>query len=196
MLSTNISIYGLDEIKDYLSNDRINKALAIGVGEAVLQIHNALTHAVFTKYNRPNDLNKALQRSSSIAETGRGFIRDGLVYKDTITGLSQFPYTKELGNLNEPKLRKGLVHTVSVVRGQAKKVHGKYGYGGFTQRVGKRVVMLERMQKATWIGKERAPITAIFAMNLVDMANVMFKTDTNVKNAIDNVENIIIDKFI
>lgn len=197
MPNVTLDIYGLDEIKTYLSSDRINKSLAIAVGESVLHLHGVLATSVFARYSRPNDINKALVSKSSIVETGKGFIRNGLEYRDTETNLAQFPYTKEPNtNLNEPKIRKGIVHRVTVKRGIIKKVHGKHGYGGFTQRAGNRVIMYERDQKATWYGKERAPISRLYSINLVSMVKAVYEHDPKVKQALNNLENTIIDRFI
>lgn len=199
MLKATIDIYGLNEIKDYISSDRISKQLALGVAETVLQLHTALKHSVFIKYREPNDLEKAFVRNSSIMKSGKGFIEQGLIYQDGPVDLSRFPYTKEWGNLNEPKVRKGFVHTTTVVRNRPKVVHGKYGYGGFTnsrRSGGYAKFIYERMQKATWIGKERAPLRVLQSLNLVDMATIAYTYDEGVKKVLNNVENIIIDNFI
>jgi len=203
MNNLSLSIFGLDDIKEYLNPDRINKSLAIGVGEAVLQLHNALRTSVFQRYERPNDLNKALIRRNSIAETGRGFIKDGLLYKDTSTNMASFPYTptiqsrlhplnlnKEWGNLYESKPKKGLVHSASVVRRQTKVIHGKYKKGGFVVRKSGKVVMLQR------ISQERYPVKGVYGLNLIDMALIRLASDNTVKHTLDRLELAILERFI
>jgi hypothetical protein len=200
-----IDVFGLKEIKEYLNSDRINKRLAIGVGEAVLQLHNSLRTSVFQRYDTNNDLNKALVRHSGLAATGKGFIRDGLVYKDSLKNLANFDYNPKFttlpsplskspywGNLNAPKVRKGLVHNVKVVRGKQVTVRGKHGKGGFVKR-GKtsgKLFMLER------ISSERFPIRIVSGLNLIDMALIRLAHDAKVKLALNNLELTILDKFI
>lgn len=196
MSKITLDIYGLSEIKEYINPKRINKALAQGVGLAVLQIHSALRESVSARYTRPNDVNKALVRKAGLTETGKGFIKSGLEYKSPLVPLTRNVTDITKGNLREEKPRKGMVHSVTIKRGSQKKSHGKHGFGGFTQRVNGRLVMFERKQKATWIGKERAPLRVMFAPNVTDKINIMLSHDANVKRVIDKVENIILDEFI
>jgi hypothetical protein len=205
MNNLSLSVFGLDDIKEYLNPDKISKSLAMGVGEAVLQLHSALRTSVFQRYDANNDLNKALVRNSGLAATGRGFIKDGLLYKDTRKNLANFAYNPKFtslptplsdssywGNLNEPKVRKGLVHNVKVVRGIQVTVRGKHGYGGFVKR-GKssgKLFMLERTSSA------RFPIRIVSGLNLIDMALIRLAHDDTVKNALNNLENTIIERFI
>jgi len=200
MATIKLDVFGLEEIKDYINPDRINKQLAIAVGETVLQLHMAMKHAVFTRYSPPNDLDRAFKRSSSLVTTGKNFITNGLTYTASIPSLSQFPYTSELGNINPEAVRKGRVYSTTVVRGQVKTVYGKQHFGGFVagrQAGSYQKFMYERMQQATWISKGvRAPVRVLQAMSLVDMANVVYTYDPQVQQILNNVESIILEKFI
>jgi len=200
MSSTKIEVFGLEEIKDYINQDRINKKLAIAVTTTILQLHVAIKHAVFTRYTANNDLEKALNRSSSLQTLGKNLITDGLVYSAPDIDLSNFPYTSELGNINAGASKQGKVFSTTVVRGQTKVVYGKQHYGGFVagrQSGSWQKFMYERKQKATWLSKGvRAPVRVLQAMNVVDMANVVFKYDPEVQRVLNNVESIILENFI
>lgn len=190
---TNISIYGLDEVKEYINPDRIKKELSIGVGLAVLQLHSALKTSVYAKYNVKQDkIESALVGKVAMTQTtGRNFILNGLEYRSSHTDLAKFPYTKALGNINLGAKRPGMVHTVSVRRGSAKVVYGKDHRGGFTQRNGRYgVQMFERKSKA------RFPLRILFGPSVVQMLNTSFEHDPKVKAVLNNLEQTIIDNFI
>ena len=198
-----VNIYGLDEVKKYISPERINSKLQASLGIVVLQLHNTLKTSIFQRYERPNNLDKALKRSSSLVKTGQGFIEAGLIYEDTVNNIAKFGYTPtiqsrlhplslnpEWGNLDKAKIRKGLVHSATVVRGQTKVLHGKYKKGGFAIKAVGRVRIVERTSKS------RYPIKNIYSLNLIDMARIRIKHDPKVANAIDTLEKQIIDNFI
>ena len=205
MSSVSLDFFGLDEIKDYINIDRINKQLAIGVAETMLQFHSVMKHAVFTRYNPPNDLDKALLKSNSLQSTGKDFIKYGLIYVAPVVSLSVFSSSSDfvMGNINMGASKKGTVFSASVKRGSSKIVYGKQHYGGFIAGRTKgsfTKYMYERMQQATWIGsgkdRIRAPIRVLWSMDLVDMALYVYNNDAEVKKAISLVEETIIEKFI
>lgn len=190
---TNISIYGLDEIKEYINPNRINKELAIGVGLAVLQLHRDLKSSVFTRYNVDQAKIEAalVGKVAKTQTTGKNFIHNGLEYRSGHTDLAKFPYTKALGNINPGAKRQGQVHTVSVKRGNAKIVYGKEHRGGFTQRNGRYgVQMFERKSKA------RFPLRLLFGPSIVTMINTAYEYDPKVKESLNSLEQTIIDNFI
>ena len=202
MATTKLEVFGLDEIKDYINPDRINKQLAIAVGGTILQLHVALKHAVFTTYNSNNDLDRAFNKSSSLVKTGKSLISAGLTYTANTPSLSAFSSSSSfvMGNINIGATRKGTVFSATVRRGQTKVVTGRDHRGGFVagrKKGSYTKFMYERKQHATWISKGvRAPVRVLQSMSLVDMANVVFKYDTEVKRILDNVESIILEKFI
>jgi len=190
---TNISIYGLDEVKEYINPDRIKKELAIGVGLAVLQLHREIKHSIYTRYNvDQSKIDSALSgRSSSTQTTGRNFIKDGLEYRSAHTDLAKFPYTWAMGNINPGAKRQGKVHSVTVKRGTTKIVYGKEHRGGFTQKNGVRgTQMFERL------GKSRLPLRLLFGPSVVQMVNTVYDYDPKVKEVLNNLEQTIIDNFI
>jgi hypothetical protein len=201
MYNLSVDVYGLNEIQEYINPKRINKELAIGVGIAVLQLHNTLKTEIFQRYNVPNNITTALVGGISPPTLGRNSILSGLNYKDTPQDLSRFPYTPAYQN----RKKRGQVFETTVVRGQTKVVHGKYGYGGFVApRRGETkggptysLFMYERKQKATWLSKGvRAPFRIIQTLTLVDMVNIALIYNPKVKVELNKLEQTIINNFI
>ena len=191
----NLSPYGLEEIKEYLNPSRINKGIAIGVHDAVLQIHDALRSAVARKYTFRDSLDTALVgRSISNVEIGKNFIRNGLQYVDKQKDLSKFPYT--LGAI----IRNGTIHNVEVVRGRSKRLRGRSGQGGFVPRKKgappTRFGFKGETQMFERIGRSRYPLRLLLAPSLSDAATRMYDTDKQVQQVLQHVEETILDKFI
>ncbi len=193
---TNISIYGLDEIKEYINPNRINKELAIGVGLAVLQLHRDLKSSVYTRYNVDQAKIEAalVGKVAKTQTTGKNFIKDGLEYRSGYTDLAKFPYTKALGNINPGAKRDGPVHVVSIKRGGYKLLRGKQSRGGFSAPNKTKpqygIQMFERQSKA------RFPLRILFGPSIVTMLNIAYEYDPKIKESLNRLENTIIDNFI
>ncbi len=176
---------GLDEIKDFINPNRINKQLAIGVGIAVKQLHRSLVHATYTRYNIEQSKieNSLVGGFASNQRAGRGFILDGLTYRSGYRDLAKFPYTKEWGKINRGY---GFVHSVTVVRGQTRVVYGKDHRGGFTARNGSYgIQMFERTTNA------RYPLRLLFGPSIVDMLLTSFNYSPEVRQSLDTFEQTI-----
>jgi hypothetical protein len=211
MSNISIKVDGLKEIKDYINPKRINKALALGVSEAVTQLHNSMRSAIKDRYALNRSLDSVLvSNQASSVKQGKGFILQGLEYKIKPIDLSKYPYTFYPGNINAGATRPGRVHVVEIVKGQKRIVHGKDHFGGFVPRKGSladpgklvRIVnkdlpstppgglMLERKTDA------RHPVRVLYGPSLAQLAITVYKHNQKVKQTLDNLENIIIEKFI
>ena len=55
-----IEISGIEELKKTINVSRIQKSIALGVGQAALAIHSELRSEVARRYKTPSDLNSVL----------------------------------------------------------------------------------------------------------------------------------------
>lgn len=210
MANFNVAIYGLDEIKNYINPNRVNKALAMGVNKAVLSLHSALQTSVNSYYKVDKPLSSVLIGSSTSSQRqGKGFITNGLAYKDVPVDLSKFVVDYYAGNIN-PATKQGRVHVVEVIRGRKVVSRGKDGRGGFVPRYGSLAnpsravllknrdlpnrpagkLMLERRTSA------RYPLRVLYAPSLAAMAASRFEKDSKVKQVLDSLESTILEDFI
>ena len=51
-----VNLLGLSEVKDYFSDKRIKKAVAIGLAKFTLEVHSVLRTAVHNRYTGNQDL--------------------------------------------------------------------------------------------------------------------------------------------
>lgn len=186
-----VNLLGLSEVKDYFSDKRIKKAVAIGLAKFTLEVHSVLRTAVHNRYTGNQDLDKQLIKSKQTVKFGKGVLSAGLQYKIKRQDLSKFNYTTTYGALHRGD---GWVHTVEVVRGHKKVLKGKSGRGGFTPRVGgnrythgkaKRIFrggaqMLERT------GGKRLPLRVLYAPDTRNMINRALDKDPKVQETINN----------
>lgn len=184
------TIYGLDEIKEYINPNRINRELAKGVGSAVKELHATLAHSVFEKYNIKRTLDTVLiGKSISNVTFGKNQISSGLEYRHESTYLSDYVTDVFDGNIKAEAKRPGRVHVVTVIRGRPRIVRGKSGNGGFIPKGWSRP-MFER------VGQGKYPLRLLYGMSLSQMAETVFTYDPKVQRAIDQIENLILEKFI
>lgn len=193
-------IYGLDEIKNYLDKGRIEKSIAQGVGFAVLSLHKQLSLEVKNEYNTRDSLDKALiGKAGSITKSGKNFIEAGLEYRTVYRDLSKFSPKWYWGNINDNTVQQGRVHTVEVRRGKRQIVYGKRHLGGFMPRnregTPKRIYrggnqMFERL------GRSKTPLRLLLGPSLSMMAKRTFESNKNMKKYVDDLESLIIEKFI
>ncbi len=176
----------LENFKKTFNTNRIPADIANGVGKAVKQLHASIEHAVATRYKTSKPLSSVLVGGSiSNVVFGKNVIRGGLEYKFVPVGLASFfSPPAELGNINEGAKRPGFVHSVEIIRGQRKVVHGKEHRGGFIP-LGWKSPMFERMSKA------RLPLRTLYAPSLSQMASHVVNTDAGVQFQINNIAEII-----
>jgi hypothetical protein len=181
----NLKLEGLEDLKQSLSQGKLDKQLVIGLGQIALQLHNVLNSQVQSVYATNRSLNSVLvNKTQSDVKRGTTFIQAGLAYNFVPLNLSQYPqYSHHKGNINAVASKPGLIQQVTIVRKRPYRViKGKLGYGGFVPsnkrevRVGK--WMLERLQKETWLAPGiRAPTRPLFGPTLSQMASTQFNLD-------------------
>jgi hypothetical protein len=195
--------FGLNDIKEYININRINKDLARGVNEAVLSLHSALREKVAQNYNFKHSLDSVLiGKSISNVKQGKNFITAGFGYKAKFIGLSKFSHDSFVGNINPGAQKPGRVERVVVRKGRKSIVYGKQHHGGFIPRYGNLknpgnaklfgghgARMLERL------GSSRFPVRMLFGPTLASAALHIYSTDRDVQRKIDEFENTIL-KFI
>lgn len=131
-----VNLQGLQKLQKLHAGGRIEKKLALSLGEATTRLHNELRFAVKRDYAIRDDLDSVLvNRTTSTVKTGRNLIEAGLSYRYKPRDLSKFPFTWVWGNIN-PATREGRVHSVTVRRGKTKIVFGKSHHGGFVPGAG------------------------------------------------------------
>jgi hypothetical protein len=191
------AIEGLKELQEALDSKRIKKGIALGLNRFTKEFHSAISFEVTKRYNvKSNALDSVLEKNpSSSVEFGKSIIRNSLTYKYKPKDLSKYPYTIRWGNLYQPKLKQGWIHTVEVVRGRKKVVYGNHKYGGFTPRSGGKLVrkayggqMLER------VGKERKPLKLLLGPSLSELAAMVVKNNNGkIGQTLNNLESYIIE---
>jgi len=198
MATTTVGIYGLKEVKDKFSKEKLKDATAKSLAIAVIQLHNSLKSAVFRRYTARNNLDKQLVRRSSIVSFGKGIVESGLIYNVQINDLSKFPTTWYWGNIN-PADRKGRVHTVTIIRGNKKVSHGKDQRGGFQPRDSRGKVSRifnKGSQMFERTSSKKLPLRVLYGPNTANMINWALHNDKSVHKVIDALELNIIDNFI
>jgi len=200
MATTKVEIYGLKEVKERYSRERLSKVVAKEIALATLNLHGALKSAIFRRYTANNQLDKQLVRRSSTSSFGKSIVAEGsLVYRIKTADLSKFPTTWYWGNINAGASRQGRVHTVTVIRGGQKVVLGKGHRGGFQPRDSggspKRLFrggsqMLERTSD------KRFPLRVLYGPNTRNMISWALNNGPNVAKVMDNLVLDIIDNYI
>ena len=95
-----IEISGIEELKKTINVNRIQKSIAVGVGQAAKFVHTELRSDVAQRYKTIGDLNSVLIRSSiSDVTFGRGILKGGLEYKHVPVDLAKYFDSAELGNI-------------------------------------------------------------------------------------------------
>lgn len=206
MSTINISVLGLDDLQEVIDPKRIRRQLAEDIGRELLTFHSVLKSSIFNTYTANNDLDKRLVgKRVSLRDTGKNFIKGGLTYTIKQADLSKFPFSASWGNINAGATRRGLVHKVTVKRGEEKVVYGKQHRGGFMPRKGQRLqlgttgtpmlfgkhghLMFERTSR------QRYPLRLLFGPSTDTMINNAFATDSAVKNAFNTLENNLLDTY-
>lgn len=187
-----ISLLGLAELKEFINPNRINKEVGLAVGYATNRVHNAIKHAVFTKYKiKQEKVDSALMnKSTSDVQFGKNIIKNSLSYKYTPVGLGSFYTSWQFGNIN-PVPHEGTMFSVEVTRGKELIVKGKDHRGGFIpmSQAGK----LKRNRKGGYNMYERAtnkryPLRLLFAPSISQMVNSVIKDDVIVNKQLIQFE--------
>ena len=94
-MSFTASISGIEQLKQDLSQENLDKQVLKAIGQVTARLHSVLTEQVKQDYNiGSRSLNTALQGSTtSHLKRGAGFIESGLVYSSPRIPLSEFPQT-------------------------------------------------------------------------------------------------------
>jgi len=204
MATVSVEVYGLTEIKDYLSKGKVDKTLALGINDAVVQLHSALRYSVATTYKAPASLDSVLVgRSTSSVKQGKNFIESGLQYKFIPIGLDKYLDSYYPGNINPGATKQGRVHVVEIKRGAKRIVYGKEHRGGFVPRKGSLTspgavvrlyrgggVMFERTSQSKF------PVKVLFGPSLSQLALTSLKEDKKVQSVLNKLEETIIERFI
>lgn len=193
-----VSIIGLDSIKKFVDETRINKKLATAVGIAAKELHSAIRHEVFTKYKvKQEKIDSSLaNKSIDNVKFGKNIISSGLTYNYTPVGLGSFYSSWQFGNIN-PKQHTGTVFSVEVKRGSKKIVYGKDHRGGFIpmNQAGK----LKRNRFGGYnmyerVSAKRYPLRLLFAPSISQMVNSVM-TDKLIDKQLTKFEDNIKDIF-
>lgn len=169
-----VTISGLDAIREEINPNRVQKQVALALGQASIYAHSRLRSEVFSRWAFPKSLDtvRVGTRSRSIQTQGKAFLSADLQYYDIPVNLAKYQANSFWGNIPPlPKKRPGLVQQVKVKRTRGiQTVMGRYGYGGFIP-IG-RNFMLERLTKS------RFPIKLVYGLSLGQMVKIL-SNDTN-----------------
>lgn len=201
MPAISLKLEGLEDLKKSLDSNKLTRELVAGVGIISLQLHNVLNNQIQSVYQINRSLNKVLINKTSLdIKRGANFISSGLEYKHEAINLAEFPsFSHFKGNINTDVSKPGLVQQVTIVRKRPYKIiKGKKHYGGFVPSNAKGIrtgdfkrVMFERLEKRTWIGKERTKLRVLYGPSLAQMAKIQFNLETGevarFKNRIPNL---------
>jgi hypothetical protein len=201
--SANIS--GLEDLKASLDGKKLSKDVALGLGQAMLSLHSALSFEVAKRYNVRSSGKPVLDsiligKTKSTIAFGQKSVEASLTYKYIPRDLSKFPYTWEWGNINPGARRKGQVHSVAVKRNQSKIVYGLNHLGGFVPKY--RDGSVKRFEKygAQMFerdGPDKYPIHLLFGPSLSDMTEYVFDSRLGkVGEALDNIESFISEQIL
>lgn len=216
MANLTVDILGLKEIRDSFDSKKLSKKLQPVFGLAVRQVHSAISFEVRKRYNTSKDLAGVMLggRTSSDLKYSQTILEESLQYKDVPINLAHFLVNEEAVITNRPawfKGRSGGLHqknwanrvNVEIIRGRKVPVRGSKSYssrGAFLLRGKHPWKIAIRTKNATWnepisVSLTRAPYKQLYGPSLASMANKVFDS-APVQNAINKMENTIIDTFI
>lgn len=207
--SFKLEISGLSDLQARYSSQKIESSLLEAIGKTTIQLHNLLNSEVRGRYATNRSLNSILtspigQRSFKFV--GGKLLEGSLEYRQESNTLGELTQKHAFyGNLREPKPRKGWVQQVKVLRkSKLKSVRGQKGFGGFKVKVPGVTrferFMLERSQKATWIGRgkgaTRAPTHILWGLSLADMAEATFNKSRKVQTFVNTFGDRVVKELI
>jgi hypothetical protein len=221
MANVKLDITGLKDIQDYLKKAPEMNTIVPEVTLAMRFVHNTLERRVGEVYNAPTSLDSVMRgRSLSPSEQSASTLKYGLQYNNKPIPLVDFPYTETNVSVNNgiPFNSNGTVHYQPVNKARVVKVEVRKG-GAFKKKVdGRRKVfptffgtkqdgtkfLAKRGQKATWeklptgLGTKdgmRDDYLRLKAPSLAWMAETLFKYDTEVQKAVDNVLTVAVNEL-